>query len=68
MFNIIKLKKLAEASGVDYFKIRNNLLGKYNSFDVNDRTEIANALLKETNRLFNRLGFDLKMDRLEDLD
>ena len=68
MAAIINLKELAEKSEIDYFKLRNNLNGKYNSFDVNDRTEVANALLKEANLVFNQLGFDIKMDRLEDLD
>ena len=66
MFTIINLKKLAEESDIDYFKIRNNLQGAYNSFDVNDRTKLANAAFGQLQVFFNRLGFKITMERMED--
>jgi hypothetical protein len=32
--------------------------------DVNDRTNLANALFSEVRKLFNKLGFDIKMERV----
>lgn len=64
MSDIIKIKMLSEESGVDYFKIRNNMMGKYRSMDMNERTDVANAAFRLCNKFFNKLGFRIKMERV----
>ena len=64
MSDIIKIKKLSEVSGVDYFKIRNNVMGKYRSMDLNEKTDVANVAFELCNKFFNKLGFRLKMERI----
>jgi len=66
MFKIINLRLLSEICGMDYYKLTNNLSGRYNSMDNNDRTEVANSAFLEVNKFFNRLGFHLTMERLKD--
>jgi len=68
MFPIINIAKLSKICNIEYFKIRNNFAGKYNSLNNNERTEIANAAFLEVNKFFNRLGFHLTMKRLEDVE
>lgn len=64
MSDIIKIKKLSEVSKVDYFKIRNNIMGKYNSMDLNEKTDVANVAFELCNKFFNKLGFRIKMERI----
>ena len=52
---------------MEYFKLRNNLItGNYNSMDKNDRTDVANAAFSDINKFFNRLGFNITMERLKE--
>lgn len=64
-FEIISLTKLGEISSVDWQKIRNNFIGKYDSLDLNEKTAIANALYLKIQVIFRYLGFEIKMTRMD---
>ncbi len=61
---IISLRKLSKVSKIEYFKIRNNLIGTYDSMDDNEKAQLANVLVDELNPLFEFLGFEMKVKRL----
>lgn len=63
-YKVISLKKLSEASGIDYAKLYNALSGRYNSLSVNEKTALCNAAYEELDDFFKFLGFQMKLTRL----
>lgn len=65
----LSLRKIAEASGVDYFKIRNSFIGsRYNSLDSKEKSAIMNVVFDEINPFLNKLGYFMQIKRLDTKD
>lgn len=64
-YKAISLRKLSEASGVDYAKLYNSLTGRYKSLSVHEKTALCNAAYEELSDFFKFLGFEIKVTRLD---
>lgn len=66
--SVISIRALAEKSGVDYYKLYNNINLAYHSLDPNEKTQIVNAFYDEVTPLLKQLGFFITLKRLKDPD
>lgn len=67
-FKIISISVLAKVTAIDYFRLRNNILGVYNDkksrgLSEVEKTEIVNALYAELQPLSEYLGADIVLKR-----
>lgn len=56
-FRIIRLRHLSDVAGIDYAKIRNNIVGDYGSLTDTERTRLFNAMQTEVEKACLALGF-----------
>lgn len=64
-YRIISLRKLSEASKIDYYKLYRNLCGDtINSLTPNDKATLANVAQAEMREFFKFLGLRIKFERL----
>jgi len=65
--NIISIRQLSQKTGVEYFKIYNNLHKNYvtDTLDQNEKTTIVNTLIEEITPLLKTMGFVIKVERLK---
>jgi len=65
--NIISIRQLSQKTGVEYFKIYNNLHKNYvtDTLDPNEKTTIVNTLIEEITPLLKTMGFVIKVERLK---
>lgn len=66
--SIINLRRLAEAAGVDYYKLYHNITGRYSNengkaLGANERIELTNALHSELSKLSDFLDIDIIVRR-----
>lgn len=64
-FRILNVRYVAEKSGVDYNKIRHNIMGRYDSLDANEKTMIANAIFADVDKALSFLGFKMQIKRIK---
>lgn len=52
---LIKLSVLSEITGIEYFKIRNNFIGKYDSLSLEEKQLIIDTINRAADELKNGL-------------
>lgn len=67
-FQLIKVRYLAEISGINRGRLFQNVNGEVNSLTDDERTRLANILWKEINRIMSWIGYRLdKPVKVKDL-
>ena len=64
-FKLFNVKHLAESVNLPYAKLRDNLMGKYQSLDHQDETRIYNAMREEFEKACLALGFSFEGKRVK---
>jgi hypothetical protein len=57
MFEIVNLRRLSKISGIPYQRLYENIVGKYDSLSLNEKTHLYNCLIGDLEGSFEWLGF-----------
>ena len=64
-FKLFKIKLLAEQTGMPYAKLRDNLMGKYESMGEEDEKRIYNQMRDEFEKAALSIGFTFEGKRVK---
>jgi hypothetical protein len=67
-FNIINIRFLAERAGIPYSKVRNCIVGRYESWTEQEQAKLFNVLEQEVNRAKSVLGYSSEGRRIKPKD
>lgn len=62
----VSIRRLSEKTGIPYMKIRDNLIGKYNSLKTEEKTTLVNAFHDEVTPFLKKLGYFIQVKKLKE--